>query len=146
MLDLIDSLKEAIAPPQIVEPPENGRYPLGLLRGAEQRHRLRDYLDSLVERARDTSVKRSLRLAVFSAGKAADEFGRAADELYTAENITDIRDTTDTGPANTIEIVSRRWVEHRLEAADRLFEVIRWDRQMLAALREITTARHPFRK
>jgi len=137
---LIDSLKNANVPPQMLGLPEDPADPLYLRRAAKQRLSLRDFLESLVPLAGDSTVEQNLRLAVYSAGKAAEEFTAAANELYgppaqpvAADSVT------------AMEMINRRWVEHHLEAAERLTEVLRWERQMLGVFQEITAIKKPFR-
>jgi len=136
---LIDSLKNANVPPEMIGRPENPADPLNLLRAANQRSRLRDFLESLMPLAKDSTVEQGLRLAVYSAGKAADEFLAAANELYGPPAQSAAADSV-----SAREMVDRRWVEHHLEAAERLTEVLRWERQMLGVFQEITAIKKPF--
>jgi len=139
ILEMIDSLSEASAPPAIVSPSEDPADPLYFRRAEIQRLRLKTYLESLMPMAPDSSVQQNLRLAVYSAGKSAAEFVAARNDLY--------GETTDSADTSSVIVrINRRWVEHHLDAADHLSEVVRWDRQMLAALKEIESIDRPFRK
>ncbi len=141
ILRLIDSLSRAPAPPQIVHIPENLQDPLGLHRAEIQRKRFREYLASLAPRARAVAVQESMRLAMYSAAKAASEYAAARGALYTPNGGAAPADS-----ATVVDIIARRWVEHRLEAADHLTEALRWEKQMLSAIKEITAKKKPFRR
>jgi hypothetical protein len=141
ILRMIDSLSQATATPQIVNPPENPQDPLGFRRAEIQRRRLAELLEGLAPQARDTETQQNLRLAIYSANKAASEFAAAQRALY-----TDAESPVPGDSVSVITTITRRWVEHRLEAADFLSEVLRWERQMLGAFREITAKKRPFRR
>lgn len=139
ILQMIDSLSEATAPPNIIHPPEDDADPLYLHRAEMQRLQLHKYLESLGPRARNAEVQQNLRLAMYSASKAADEFAATRRDLYGEGLPAAAADTT-----TVLEQIHRRWVEHHLDAADHLTEVVRWDRQMLAALKDIAVMDRPF--
>jgi len=141
ILRMIDSLSQAPATPQIVNPPEDPQDPLGLHRAEVQHTRLVEYLETLAPRVRETATQQNLRLAVYSASKAAAEFAAARRALYTDE-----KNAASADSASVIATIARRWVEHRLEAADHLSEALRWERQMLGAFKEITAKKKPFRR
>ena len=139
ILRMIDSLAEAITPPEIIQPPEDNTDPLYLRRAEIQRLRLHEYFKSLTPRARNSEVQQNLRLATYSASKAAGEFAAARLDMYGDDPTPAAADTI-----SIIERINQRWLEHHLDAADHLTEVIRWERQMLAALRDIVAEDRPF--
>lgn len=141
ILQMIDSLTEAPEMPRIVTPPEDPADPLYFRRAQTQRLELQTYLESLVLRAQDTLVQQNLRLAMYSAGKAANEFALAAKALY-----GEPADSAPADPQSVLENIQRRWVEQHLNAADHLSEVVRWDHQTLASLKDVLAADKSFNK
>ncbi len=141
ILQMIDSLTEAPEMPRIVVPPEDSADPLYFRRAQTQRLELQTYLESLASRVQDTQVQQNLRLAMYSAGKAADEFAAAGQALY-----GEPADPAPANPQTVLENIQRRWVEQHLNAADHLSEVVRWDHQTLASLKDVLAADKPFNK
>ncbi len=137
ILALIDSLEESTAPPASAIPLEDEDDPYYLHRARWQRRRFEEYLDTLAPLVRDSAVVTDLRLARYSCGKSAEAFTSAAQGLYGAGPLPE-------DSAARAEFLFTRWVEYRLEAAELLTEVLRWERQMLEALQAITEERRPF--
>jgi len=141
ILQLQDTLAKALTPPAMLNASNDPRDPLYLLQVSAQRAQFQDYLKSLLPLARDSTVAQSLRLSIYSAGKAAEAYAFAARELY--------GDSASVGAADSATIaesIAARWVEHRLGAAKGLAEAVGWERQMLTAIKDLTAMKKPFRQ
>ncbi len=136
ILALIDTLKETAAPPSLALPLQDPSDPYYLRRAEWQRQRFQEYLASLMPLVRDSAVA-DLRLARYSCDKSVESFAAASRGLYGEEPIP-------AEPDARKELLRARWVEYRLEAAEMLTDVLRWERQMLEALQSITQIDRPF--
>jgi len=147
VLDLQEMVKTADSCPEAVDPPIHPHDPLCLRQAAGQRAALRAYLLSFSNYVIDSLAGEDIRLAIYSADKASEEFYAASEELYPPGFLSEAeyKNLAKSSPRSPeYQIYCQRWLEHHLEAADHILEAVRWERQMLTALRGLVSAERPF--